>query len=388
MRATTASARTMAMASAPTRLQSVDDIRWLLIVLVLGTHAACTYSGFGRWYWTEPHPLDLGSTLFFAFFQSFLQAFFMALLFFLAGCFTPGACERRGPAGFLVSRILRLGLPTLLFALLIGPLTEYYVAGSWHTKRPFGDAMVYYVTHGNVLAGTGPLWFCAALLLFSVVYALLRPLLPTVADIKPGLMSLLATIAALTVATFLARTVWPVGAAFYNMQLCYFASYVIMFTLGIVASRSGWLHRVQSRAALIAAASCLVPAMLLWLPLLVIGGALEGQIAPFNGGWTWQSGAMTLWEALVCVGMSLALIAGFRAFAPGPGRFGRFMTANAFAVYVIHPPLLVAVALVLNLAALPAIAKFVALWALTALLCFGVAAPLARRLPLLGPILR
>ena len=42
-------------------------------------------------------------------------------------------------------------------------------------------------------------------------------------------------IATLAVASFAIRIWLPVGTAIYNMQLCYFASYVVMFALGMMA---------------------------------------------------------------------------------------------------------------------------------------------------------
>jgi len=96
---------------------------------------------------------------------------------------------------------------------------------------------------------------------------------------------------------------------------------------------------------------------------------------------------MSVWESLVCVGMSFAVLALFRARAAAQGPVARFLSANAFAVYVVHPPLLVLLALALGSLAWSAPAKFLLLWALGAIVCFGIAAPLVRRIPLIGGIL-
>ena len=53
---------------------------------------------------------------------------------------------------------------------------------------------------------------------------------------------------------------------------------------------------------------------------------------------------MSLWESLICVGMSIGVLAGFRAWLPSQGASRKFMSDNAFAVYVVHPPILVALA--------------------------------------------
>src|SRR5262245_33233660 len=77
------------------RLLFIDNIRWSMIILVLSMHACDTYSPFGNWYYVDRQKAGLGTTLFFGVYQSFLQAFFMALLFFIAGHFAAAACDRK-----------------------------------------------------------------------------------------------------------------------------------------------------------------------------------------------------------------------------------------------------------------------------------------------------
>src|SRR5262249_4094945 len=113
------------------RLLFVDNIRWTMIVLVLSMHACVTYIPFGNWYYRDPLHMSFGTTLAFAVYQSVLQAFFMSLLFFIAGYFAASSFERKGSARFVRDRAVRLGLPTLLYMLAIGPVTEYFLAGNW-----------------------------------------------------------------------------------------------------------------------------------------------------------------------------------------------------------------------------------------------------------------
>lgn len=84
-----------------------------MVILVLTMHATDTYSPFGNWYDTDRAASGFGTILFFAVYQSFLQAFFMGLLLFVSGYFTmqawrmayspPGcrvALRNRTPCGF------------------------------------------------------------------------------------------------------------------------------------------------------------------------------------------------------------------------------------------------------------------------------------------------
>src|ERR1700712_258339 len=161
------------VARAPPRLLFVDNIRWSMIVLVLSMHACDTYSPFGNWYYVDRQKTGFGTAIFFGIYQSFLQAFFMAVLFFIAGYFSAAAYDRKGFSRFLRDRFFRLGLPTLLYMLVIGPLTQYFLSWTWG-KGGFGHQWLKHVRDGEWLSETGPMWFCAALLLFSIVYGLIR----------------------------------------------------------------------------------------------------------------------------------------------------------------------------------------------------------------------
>ena len=46
----------------PSRLLFIDNLRSVLIVLVLTMHAAVTYSGLGSWYYSQAFPLCVGVT--------------------------------------------------------------------------------------------------------------------------------------------------------------------------------------------------------------------------------------------------------------------------------------------------------------------------------------
>ncbi|MGH6970425.1 MAG: acyltransferase family protein, partial [Caulobacteraceae bacterium] len=273
----------------------------------------------------------------------------------------------------------------------LGPLTEFFVAHSWG-GRSFPRAYGHYLASGEVFSGTGPLWFCAALIVFSGAYAVWRLVtagagrLPAPRPIRAW--GVAAAVAALALSTFAVRLVVPMGAAVFNMQLGDFPSYILLFALGVTAARGGWLEATSARFAWRGAGVCVGAAMAMWLPLLVLGGALQGKSTVFSGGFQWQSAGLCLWESLICVGMSFAVMAAFRGRLAGQGRFCKFMSDNAFAVYVIHPPILIALALAMAGIALPPAEKFALLWVASLVASFGLAAPAARRIPLLGSILK
>ena len=81
-----------------------------------------TYGASGGWYYNEVRPGSDVSSQLLSLFTGFNQAFFMGL-FLLAGYFTPGAVERHGAAIYMRERAVRLGLPLIVYFLLLSPVT-------------------------------------------------------------------------------------------------------------------------------------------------------------------------------------------------------------------------------------------------------------------------
>jgi glucan biosynthesis protein C len=103
------------------RLPWIDQLRTMVIVLVVNMHACVTYSHIGGWYdIKEPPEPPLPAKLLFAFWQGHLQAFFMGILFLverLPFARAPSAAgDRPASPG---SASCSLGAPTLLYMVAI-----------------------------------------------------------------------------------------------------------------------------------------------------------------------------------------------------------------------------------------------------------------------------
>src|SRR5581483_11186694 len=208
------------------RLLFIDNIRWSMIILVLSMHACDTYSPFGNWYYVDRPESGLATKLFFGVYQSFLQAFFMAALFFIAGYFSASAFDRKGLASFVRDRCLRLGVPTLLYMLAIGPLTQYFLSWTWGSGG-FGHQWLVHLRDGEWLSETGPMWFCAALLIFSMVYGLARAAGWRERAIAPTGGGIAIFIAIMAASTFAVRIAIDGGASVLNMHPGDFPQYIL-----------------------------------------------------------------------------------------------------------------------------------------------------------------
>ena len=80
---------------------------------------------------------------------------------------------------------------------------------------------------------------------------------------------------------------------------------------------------------------------------LVAGGALEGNIAPFVGGFHWQSLVKAVWDQFMCMGMVIILLVWFRRRFNHQGTVAKAMSASAYTAYIIHQPVLIVLGLIL-----------------------------------------
>lgn len=106
------------------RLLFIDNLRILLITLVIMMHLSITYGGVGSWYYTQGQPDDISFVLL-TWHNGTVQAFSMGFLFMISGYFTAASYDRKGPWRFLKDRLLRLGIPLLCYDFVITPLLAY-----------------------------------------------------------------------------------------------------------------------------------------------------------------------------------------------------------------------------------------------------------------------
>jgi peptidoglycan/LPS O-acetylase OafA/YrhL len=84
------------------------------------------------------------------------------------------------------------------------------------------------------------------------------------------------------------------------------------------------------------------------------------------------------WEPLVAWGVILALLRRFTNDARPPGPIGQRLGRRAYAIYIIHPPVLVAIALAWRSVAAPQLVKFAVTGSLTCVACYLIAGVLVR----------
>jgi hypothetical protein len=311
------------------------------------------------------------------------QAYILGLFFFIAGYFTPSSFDKRGVKKFITSRIIRLGIPTLVYMLCIHPLTLFILKQfNLPIYTDFFSWYKDYVLSLSFLSNSGPLWFTLALLIFSICYAVIKSLFPTTiitAAVKETFkvknITLIYLILITSFFAFLIRLIQPAGVSLFNdeignfMQLGFFASYLTLFCSGILFHRYNLLDKLSFKFGISWLVLTILAGVPLWFMVIILGDLLKGSTALF-GGFSWQSGMYALWESFFAVGMSIGLVALFKHKFNFQGRFTHFLSQNAFGVFVFHPPILVLIALLMRGVSLPPLGKMYVVSALVIPVCF------------------
>jgi surface polysaccharide O-acyltransferase-like enzyme len=369
------------------RLLFVDNLRTVLTIQVIVFHLMITYAGTGSWLYMEGRD-DLITGALGAWFITVSQAFFMGLFLLVSAYFVPGAYDRKGAAHFLRDRLIRLGIPLVIYGWVIDPILVYvFQVCTQGTNVSFWRFYTGQYTAEGTILGHRHLWFVETLLIFSLVYAVwrlvVRPQAPTVSAGArfPGTVTIAVVALLLGVAAFFVRVVSPIDSNFrpLNLQFPFFVQYCALFSVGLIAYRRNWLAKMPDAAGRLWLRSAGV-LILAWWPLLIGGGALTGGIDPFKGGWRWQALGYAVWESLLGVSLCIGLIYVFRRWANRQGPLGGFLSRHAYGAYIVHSVVIVLAAVaVRNVVAYPLLK-----WALVSLvavpLCF-VLSSLVRRLP-------
>lgn len=370
----------------PGRLVYLDNIKLTMILLVIAVHAAVTYGPIGSWIYRDRSTQSPTSDIVLSLFPILMQAFFMGLLFLVAGYFVPGSFERKGAGRFSQDRLKRLGLPALIYIFAVAPLVIYFLFVN-------SSSIEFYQSYLSDPGGyeSGPLWFVIALLAFSLVYAAYRVTLSALGKKPrnwkpPSNVHLVILVLVMAGLSFLVRIWYPIGTSIWNMQLCFFPQYIVLFCLGIVAYKIDWFKEISTRTGMLWLLTALASIPFVFFPLLILGGGIEGDFTRYTGGFYWQAAAYAFWEQFFAISMCVGLMVVFREKWNVQGPKTKKLSQNAFAMYVFQTPFLVLIAVWLEQFQINPLLKFLALTALGIGAVYVFCEYILRRIPFMRKI--
>ncbi|MEI8412881.1 MULTISPECIES: acyltransferase family protein [unclassified Kribbella] len=336
----------------------LENLKVVAIAVIIALHGLLSYAGsFDVWWYTEVREVSLSAVteaVLFVVVGPF-GLLVIPLLFLVAGQLTVPSLERRGAAAYVRSRLLRLGVPFVVYVVLVQPPVVYAlehrlgVASGSYVREFLGEP---------AQLDMGPLWFVGVLLIFSLLYVAwvaVRPRRRAAREVT--VVSLWVLAAAVAPATYGIRLLFRIGDEglvsglnFWEWPAC-----AAMFAVGIVGSRQGWLVAVperivrHSRMATFASAGALV--------VVMTAGAGVGAVGEENwrGGPSWVALAFaTLGSPLTVFGPVWLLGLAQRHLNRRLRWIGPVAARSAYGAFIVQVVVLIGLAVALRPVPAPA----------------------------------
>ena len=296
----------------------LDNIRWMTVVTVVFYHVLYMYNsegilgGLGK--------ITNLNVQYYDAFMYLVYPWFMPVLFVVAGICSSLYLENHSDREFIKSRTLKLLVPSTL-GLFVFYFVQGYVSMSLGTafsdlaKEGVPKAVIFLIM---VASGSGVLWFCHLLWVYSMLLILIR-------KIEKGRLQTLGARTPLWLIVLLFFPVWGAGQILNTPIIAVYRCgfYLVFFFLGYyVFSREEVMKLLKKYAA---ALICIAGVLCITFTVLYFGENYADR--PVNRG--------ALYAACAYFG-SLAVLAGMAKFGDFSNRFTRWMSRKSFGLYVFH----------------------------------------------------
>ena len=337
------------------RLLYLDNLKVCLTVLVIFHHAGQAYGDGGAWAYTPSNPAEVMPWIWHFF--SVNAAFFMGLFFLISGYFVPASYDKQGASLFVQKKLIRLGIPLLVMGGLL-----------------------------SVLSGKleiGHMWYIESLLVLCLIYALIRHTIPhyqlsmvNCQLFKPTIIGLLIFGGVMGIGSYFIRQVspqdhwiWPFGIIPLPMEPAHYLQYVMMFVVGILASRFRWLEKIKNTTGVLSLLIGCLLAIGIYLrkrPQLGASAGIGGEWNDFVAQW------FGIYESLLCVFISFGLLWLFREYGNWNSKFWQWCAAQAYGAYIVHLLLMIALQYAVDGIWMGAFGKFMFTGVVTTIASFGL----------------
>ena len=344
------------------RNASLDAARAIAMMFVVATHAALSFMVTPIGWAIQDRSQHLGVDLY----VWIVRAFAMPTFFWLAGYFSRAVLTDCGPAGFARNRATRILLPLAIAltpcSLLIGALWDW---GRDLAIRAAVADNIPKLQSGELEILLGHLWFLYYLLALSLVAIVVVMFVRRI----PARLPILVIPAAMTFGVLAA-----LGALHTNTPLGFLPDLPILTYMGgffawgwLVHARPGELERYGRRivaAATIALASLVVVIVTLARGLSIVEAPPLYAIAA---------------SAVFSIATMIGFLGACQRYLATPHPVLRFASDSSYWFYIVHLPVVVGLQVLLADIAIPGPIKYVAIVAVTTVVCLGTYALVRRR---------
>ena len=338
------------------RIGFFDNIRYLMVLLVVVLHSACAYSNNTQW-WT----VNDANSILFDYLLGVLGVFLMPTLFFIAGYFALTSLQQKGKWLFIKSKLIRLGIPWLLGVILMVPMINYINFYSRDYPASLLSLWGRFVKNleGGLSLHTGLItssmqfqhmhfWFISLLLTFFIVFTILhdakkrwlpnkptptKPKIPTTRSILLvlGLVSILTALITFLIYGIFHGTqnkdAWITIGSLIQFQASKIMLYISCFSLGIYAFSKNWFKNGKTPGH-----------YLIWIILSIglmycQGKVLATLMTNFSIG---LALSWVFLRTVLVFTILLSLISFGIHHWHNPSKMSRQLSANSYNIYLLH----------------------------------------------------
>lgn len=365
------------------RLYYLDNLKTFLILLVILHHVGQGYGPSGGWWFymtSQPEKLEWMGRFF-----TVNASFFMGLFFMISGFFFALSFDKKGFKKFTTDKLARYGIPLLFVYWILMPLVFYfnYELYSDNPSLPFftffkkiylgiGEQPEWFkpiLTWPERNLGFGHLWFVENLLIYALIYAILRVLLRKTSFARTFNMNVYAYSFAyfliVTAATVLVRDYNQVGdiknvLGFLMIEVAHWPQYLGFLVSGIIASQTNLFQKFPSGYG-----KSLLLIGLLMAAKIYFPSFFPDIINSFSGQY------FEIYETIFGFSLSFGLIVFFRDNLNFSNRLFSNMSENAYAAYIFHYPIVIAIQYGFDKVPISLLTKFVTVGGLSIITTFA-----------------
>lgn len=368
---------------ANSRLLYIDNIKIFLIILVILHHVGQGYGPTGGWWFymsSQPEKLEWMGRFF-----AVNASFFMGLFFMISGYFFAPSFDKKGFKKYTIDKLIRYGIPLVFVYWLMMPFI-FYFHYELYSDNPSLSFSTYFekiylgiggqpewfkpiLTWPERNFGFGHLWFVENLLVYALLYGVLRLIFRKASfagklHLNAYAFSVVFFIVVAS-STILVRNYYQVGdiksvLGFLMIEVAHWPIYLGFLISGIVASQTEMFQKFPS---------------VFGISLLMLGLGMAVKIYfPFlfpdmiN---TWAGQYFEIYETVLGFSLSFGLVVLFRDYLNFTNRLFSDMAENAYAAYIFHYPIVIAIQYGFDKLPIGVFAKFIVVGALSIIATFA-----------------
>ncbi len=318
--------------SSQSRIYFLDNLRTILIFLVVLNHSGLVYesSGVSASFWIvdDPNTNHISGLV-----NLVIDIFVMVTFFLVSGFFSAKSCRKKGRFAFIMTRFSWLIIPWLVGVLLLMPLYKWLFLLSRNLPQ---ESLSSYLYFNNGILSQSWLWFLPVLFAFSVLYSVFESQILRLGKYSMRTIVVLMLMIGLIYSFSMDWFAWRgwTKTPWFDFQNERLLIYAMAFVLGAIMFEkrslqqklvSGWVYHTMNSIVFVPVGCYLV---FLLYPFLYPDAVLVSTLADKLIKWT------CFHLSIFC--LTLIALETCRRYLDKPNKWFELFNKHALTIYLVH----------------------------------------------------